>query len=118
MIRKLLPLLFVGITIFWLVVSYLPVEVVPWRVTANERFTPLFLIALIVSAFIFVAIQIVLVTSVFKFPQRVSRDEQNDADDTKTREIHIRRRWEFVWTVIPLLTSVILFVVSYCVLLG
>jgi heme/copper-type cytochrome/quinol oxidase subunit 2 len=119
MIRKLLALLFVGIAILWLVVSYLPAEVVPWRITADERLTPLFLVALIISALLFTVIQIVLVTSIFKFPQRISRNEQgssNEAEQSDNREIRIHRQWEFIWTAIPLVVSVLLFAVSYCAL--
>jgi heme/copper-type cytochrome/quinol oxidase subunit 2 len=121
MIRKLLALFFIGITIFWLVASYLPVDAMPWRIMANERLTPLFLVALTVSALLFIVIQIILVSSIFKFPQRVSREEQDSSSESQQingGEIRIHRRWEFIWTAIPLAASVLLFVVSYYVLIG
>lgn len=94
-------------------------------------------IALVLSALLFVSIQVVLVTSVFKFPQRVSRHDSSGVMQDNNRnlrgqelpseaadspaeegEIVIKRRWELLWTVTPLVASLALFMVSYWVLSG
>ncbi|MCB0115468.1 MAG: hypothetical protein R2873_05610 [Caldilineaceae bacterium] len=122
--RKLIPLLLVGTFLVWLVGSYLPQGVVPWRTIPGEGMDGFLRAAVIVSAVLFVLIQIVLVASVFKFPQRISRQEHSSSTDDALSthnnggEILIKRGWEVLWTVTPLVGSLALFIVSYWVLSG
>jgi heme/copper-type cytochrome/quinol oxidase subunit 2 len=121
--RRLIALLLVGTFLLWLVGSYLPPEVVPWQTIPGEGDISLFRVAVVGSAALFVIIQILLVASVFKFPQRVSRQEPGSLPDDSLNaedggEIVIKRRWEVLWTAMPLVASFGLFVVSYCMLSG
>ncbi len=79
--------------------------------------------AIVACAVLFVLIQVVLVASVFKFPQRISRHEERSSTDDAIPvrdggEILVKRRWELLWTVTPLVASLALFVVSYWALSG
>lgn len=121
--RRLVALLLVGTFLLWLVGSYLPPEVVPWQTIPGEGNLSLFRVAVVGSAALFVVIQILLVASVFKFPQRVSRREPGSLPDEilnadEGGDILIKRRWEVLWTAMPLVASCGLFVVSYCLLRG
>ncbi|MBX2999316.1 MAG: hypothetical protein KF893_12450 [Caldilineaceae bacterium] len=121
--RRLIALLLVGTFLLWLVGSYLLPEVAPWQTMPGEGNLSLFRMALVGSAALFVVIQILLVASVFKFPQRVSRYEPGAASEevlnTKdSGDILIKRGWEVVWTAMPLIASFGLFAVSYWMLSG
>jgi heme/copper-type cytochrome/quinol oxidase subunit 2 len=133
--RKLIPLLLVVTFVAWLVGSYLPQGVVPWRTIPGDGMEGFLRVAVVVSALLFASIQIVLVVSVFKFPQRISRHDSSGVPHESSNlveelssqggnfsaeegEIVIKRRWELLWTVTPLVASLALFVVSYWVLGG
>lgn len=137
--RKLIPLLLVVTSAMWLIGSYLPQGVVPWRTIPGDGMDAFLRVAVVVSALLFASIQMVLVASVFKFPQRVSRHDSHYDKSGATQagadlqeqespgastfpveegEIVIQRRWELLWTVTPLVASLALFVVSYWVLSG
>jgi heme/copper-type cytochrome/quinol oxidase subunit 2 len=121
--RRLIALLLVGTFLLWLVGSYLLPEVAPWQTMPGEGSLSLFRMAVVGSAALFVLIQLLLVASVFKFPQRVSRHEPGASPDEILKaedsgEILIKRRWEVVWTAMPLIASFGLFAASYCMLSG
>jgi heme/copper-type cytochrome/quinol oxidase subunit 2 len=134
--RKLIPLLLLVTSAVWLVGSYLPQGVVPWRTIPGDGMDGFLRVAVVVSALLFALIQVILVASVFKFPQRVSRHDgghttQDSTDHSapeatsvagtscvEESEIVIKRRWELFWTVTPLVASLALFVVSYWALSG
>ena len=119
--RRVLTLLLLGTAFLWLALSYLPPDVLPWRVTADARLLPFFRMALVGSALLFVVIQIVLIAAVFRLPRRLSRRGSGSSAESlqsfeEREEIHIDRRWEFLWTAIPLVGAICLFVFSYCAL--
>lgn len=120
---QIIALLLFGTFFVWLVGSYLLPDVLFWRLIPSAGLTPLFRVALVVSALLFVVIQIILVVSAFNLPQRDHRrDDLSLADDAQNmegaREIVVERRWEVLWTAVPLVVSVGLFIVSYCALVG
>jgi heme/copper-type cytochrome/quinol oxidase subunit 2 len=121
--RRLIALLLVGTFLLWLVGSYLLPEVAPWQTIPGVGNLSLFRVAVVGSAALFIVIQILLIASVFKFPQRVSRHEPGAPTDDILNaedggEIVIKRRWEVLWTAMPLIASLGLFVVSYWMLSG
>lgn len=122
--RKLVPLLLIGTFVGWLVGSHLPQGMIPWRTIPGEGMDAFLRTVVVVSAVLFASIQVALVASVFKFPQRISRhDDHPLSDDVLSPlpdggDILIKRRWELLWTVTPLVASLALFFVSYWVLGG
>lgn len=121
--RRLIALLLVGTFLLWLVGSYLLPEVAPWQTIPGVGNLSLFRAAVVGSAALFIVIQILLIASVFRFPQRVSRHEPGAlADNLRNAEdggeILIKRRWEVLWTAMPLIASFGLFIASYCMLSG
>ncbi len=121
--RKLLPILLAGTAVVWLSLSYLPPDKLVWQTGIDERLTPLLLVAFGASALLFLGIQVALIASVFTFSPRVHRRIEHDAEIDRAgrggrqpdqdRTIRIVRRWELLWTTIPLVVSIALFAVSY-----
>lgn len=111
MIRKLLAWLLLAVALLWLLLSYAPPELIPWQISTGDGWLPLFRGLLVASALLFVVVQILLVAAIFKFPAQVKGQEADDSG-----EIQIHRSWEFLWTALPLVASIALFIVSYCAL--
>ncbi len=105
--------LLIGTAFLWLLFSYLPPETIPWQVIPDARWLPLSRSLVIASALLFIGLQFVLLTAVFKFPAQVT-----PASDEEGQPIRIRRGWELLWTALPLLVSVGVFVLSYWSLRG
>lgn len=122
--RTFFSLGLVGAAVAWLVLSYLPADFLPVYVAFPiDAVQPLFRTLVRVSAVVFVAVQLILIASVFKFPQRVSRHDFSQAphsssvpaDESRLHpsDIRISHKLEFLWTALPLLTSLGLFAISY-----
>lgn len=111
--RRLLAWLLLGTACLWLLFSYLPPETIPWQITIGPRWLPLLRVLVVGGGVVFIVIQIILVLAVLKFPSQV--DATVGEEETPIR---IRRGWELWWTTIPLLVSLVLFIVSYCMLAG
>jgi hypothetical protein len=120
---RLITLLLFGTFVVWLVGSYLPPNLLFGQMIPGEGLIPFFRVALIISALLFVVIQIVLIAAVFKFPQRIRHQDNRvltgDTQETEgAREVTVEHRWEVLWTAVPLVVSVGLFIVSYWVLIS
>lgn len=114
-------LLFLGVCISWLVLSYRPQSLAGVEMVFGAAITPLFLWLFVGCALLFVAIQAVLVVSVRTFPTRIDRNETTPKDDgaprdrdagdrdTGNRDIRILPGAEYFWTALPLLISLFFF---------
>lgn len=109
--RIVWTLLFLGVCIGWLVLSYRPQSLAGVQIAFESTVTPLFLWLFAGSALLFIAIQIVLVASVRTFPSRIARSETapEDGEVTGTRDIRILPGAEYFWTALPLLISLLFF---------
>lgn len=99
--------LLMGTAFLWLLFSYLPPETIPWQIVPNARWLPLSRNLVLASGLLVIVIQLILVAAVFRFPAQVAPDEEEG------QPIQIRRGWELVWTALPLVALVGLFVLSY-----
>lgn len=104
-------LLFLGVCIVWLVLSYQPQSLAGVEVAFGSAAKPIFLWLFAGSGLLFIVIQAILVTSVRTFPLRIARSEpvpdgNEVADD---RDIRIHPSAEYFWTALPLLISILFF---------
>ena len=104
-------LLFVGVCIGWLVLSYRPELLAGKDVALGPDAGPYFVWLFAGSALLFVIIQLLLVVSVRTFPSSVQRGGKNwdDIIPTNDKEIRIHSGAEFFWTALPLFISLALF---------
>ena len=104
-------LLFLGVCIGWLVLSYRPQSLAGVQIAFESTETPLFLWLFTGSALLFIAIQIILVASVRAFPSRIARGETipEDGEAPGARDIRILPGAEYFWTALPLLISLLFF---------
>jgi len=109
--RIVWTLLFLGVCIGWLVLSYRPQSLAGVEMAFGSTATPIFLWLFIGSALLFIAIQVILVTSVRTFPVRIARREAKSADSEASagKEIRILPSAEYFWTALPLLISLLFF---------
>lgn len=104
-------LLFLGVCIGWLVLSYRPQPLAGVEMAFGPTATPIFLWLFAGSALLFVVIQVILVVSVRTFPLRIARSDTNPEDEeaASDREIRIFPGAEYFWTALPLLISIVFF---------
>jgi len=104
-------LLFLGVCIVWLVLSYRPQPLAGVEVAFGSAAAPIFLWLLAGSGLLFIVIQVILVVSVRTFPLRIARSEANpDGNEVPTdRDIRILPSTEYFWTALPLLISIFFF---------
>lgn len=104
-------LLFVGVSIGWLVLSYRPEVLAGREIAFAPRLEPFSIWLFAGSALLFVLIQFVLVAAVRTFPTRIARsgDSQGNSVYNGDKEIRIHAGAEFFWTALPLLISLLLF---------
>lgn len=107
-------LLFLGVCIGWLVVSYQPELFAGKEFAFGPATNSLFLWLFAASALLFVVIQILLVVGTRTFPTRIARDSSGESGE---KEIRINPAAELFWTALPLLISLLFFGVVWQFLL-
>ncbi len=114
--RILWTLLFLAISVGWLVLSYRPGRLAGKELVFGSGIEPFFIWLFVGCALLFVIIQGVLVAGVRTFSTRVTRtvaardgEGSDDVVQQSDQDIRIRPLAEYIWTALPLLISLALF---------
>lgn len=108
--RIIWTLLFIGVCIGWLVLSYRPEMLAGREIAFSPSAQPLLIWLFAGSALLFIVIQAVLLLGVRTFPSRIARGGSSpDGGTPKGNDIQIHPAAELFWTALPLVISVLLF---------